>query len=111
MYEVLLHVYKKKISNEVERIDNFRALVRKLSFPPTEVDSFYIRPHYLRIILFIFQTSDLLSVISNTKKYEISSIWTWISCSNDVMNYVDCVIKRDVYWQKMNSCFKNIRGI
>ena len=32
---------------------------------------------------------------------------------NDVMNfmYVDCVIKRDVYPQKMHSWPKNIRGI
>ena len=32
-------------------------------------------------------------------------------CCNDVMNYVDSVIKRDVYPQKMHSCSKNIRGI
>ena len=56
--------------------------------------------------------SDLLSfVISNTDKHEFSSIWKWISCSNDVMNHVDYVIKRDVYLQKMHSCSKNIRGI
>ena len=42
-------------------------------------------------------TSDLLSfIISNTDKNEFSSIWKWISCSNDVMNYVACLIKRDV---------------
>ena len=46
-------VYK-KISNEVGRIDNFRALARKLSFLPTEFDIFDIRQHYVRI-LFIFQ--------------------------------------------------------
>ena len=56
--------------------------------------------------------SDLMSfVISNTDKHEFSSIWKWISCSNDVMNHVDYVIKRDVYLQKMHSCSKNIRGI
>ena len=27
------------------------------------------------------------------------------------MNYVDCVIKRDVYPQKMHSCSNDIRGI
>ena len=54
-------------------------------------------------------TYDLLSfIISNTGKHKFSSIWKWISCSNDVMNYVDCVIKRDVYPQKMHSCSKNI---
>ena len=42
-------------------------------------------------------TSDLLSfIISNIDKHELSSVWKWISCSNDVMNYVNCVIKRDV---------------
>ena len=57
-------------------------------------------------------TSHLLSfIISNTNKHEFSSIWKWISCSNDVMNRVDYVIKRDVYPQKMHSCSKNIRGI
>ena len=55
--------------------------------------------------------SDLLSfIISSTDKHEFSSIWKWISCSN-VINYVDCVIKRDVYPQKMHSCSKNICGI
>ena len=27
------------------------------------------------------------------------------------MNHLDCVIKRDIYPQKMQSCSKNIRGI
>ena len=57
-------------------------------------------------------TSDLLSfVISNTDKHEFSSIWKWITCCNDVMNDVDCVIKRDVYPQNVHSCSKNIRWI
>ena len=57
-------------------------------------------------------TSDLLNfVISNTDKHEFSSIWKWIRCCNDVMNDVDCVIKRDVYPQNVHSCSKNIRGI
>ena len=57
-------------------------------------------------------TSDLLSfVISNTDKHEFSCIWKWITCCNDVMNDVDCVIKRDVYPQNVHSCSKNIRGI
>ena len=38
-------------------------------------------------------------------------MWKWISCRNDVMNNVDCVIKRDVYSQKMQSCSKNILGV
>ena len=68
-------------------------------------------------------TSDLLSfIIPYTDKHEFSRIWKWISYSNDVRNHVDYVIKRDVYLQKMHSCFKkypwdisfcskNIRGI
>ena len=57
-------------------------------------------------------TSDLLRfIMSNTDKHAFSSIWKWIRCCNDVMNYVDCVMKRDVYPQKMHSCPKNIRRI
>ena len=57
-------------------------------------------------------TSDLLSfVISNTDKHEFSSIRKWITRCDDVMNDVDCVIKRDVYPQNVHSCSKNIRGI
>ena len=57
-------------------------------------------------------TSDLSSfIICNTDKDEFSSIWKWISCSNDVMNHFDCVMKRDVYPQKINSFSKNIRDI
>ena len=47
-------VVYQKISNEVEGIDNFRALARKLSFLSTSLDIFDIRQHYVRI-LFIFQ--------------------------------------------------------
>ena len=46
-------------------------------------------------------TSDLSSfIISKTEKHELSSLWKWINCCNDVMNHVDCVIKRDVYRRK-----------
>ena len=56
--------------------------------------------------------SDLLSfIVSNTKKDEFSSIWKWIMYCNDVMNDVDCVIKRDVYLQNVHSFSKNIHGI
>ena len=58
--------------------------------------------------------SDLLSFIISTctsDKQEFSTTWNCISCCNDVMNHVDCVIKRDVYPQKMLSCSENIRGI
>ena len=46
--------------------------------------------------------------MSHTEKHEFSSIWKWIRCCYDVMNNVDCVIKRDVYPQKMDLCSKNI---
>ena len=49
--------------------------------------------------------------MSDTDKHELSSMWKWIRCCNGVMNNVDCVIKRDVYLQKMHSCSKNTRGI
>ena len=99
-----------KISNEVGRIDNFRALARKLSFLPTELDVFDIWQHYIHI-LFIFQRLFFLSCISNSDNHEFSSILKWISCCNDVMNRVDCVIKRDIYLQKLHSCSKNICSI
>ena len=49
--------------------------------------------------------------MSKNDTHEFSSIWKWIRCCNDVMNNVDCVIKRDVYPQKMHSCSENILGI
>ena len=56
--------------------------------------------------------SHLLSfIISNSDKHELNSICNWISCCNDIMNHVDCVIKRDIYPQKMHSCSTNISGI
>ena len=42
---------------------------------------------------------------------EFSSIWKYLSRGNDVINYVDYVIKRHAYQQKMHPCFTNIRGI
>ena len=59
-------------------------------------------------------TSDLLSFIfSNTDKQKISStcIWKWISCCNDIMNHIDCVIKSEVSLQKMHSGSKSTLGI
>ena len=57
-------------------------------------------------------TFNLLSfIISKTKKHEFVSIWKWISCCNDVINHVDCVIKRDFFPQKMHSCSKKICGV
>ena len=79
-------------------------------FFPTELDIFDIRQHHVRI-LFIFQRLICCVLFfSNTDKHEFSSLWKWISCYNDVMNHVDCVIKSDVYLQKMHSSSKNICG-
>ena len=57
--------------------------------------------------------SDLLCfIISKTDKHEFSSICKWISCSNDVMNHVDCIIKHNVVLlQKMHSFSKKKSGI
>ena len=66
--------------------------------------------------------SDLLSfIIFNTNKHEISSLWKWINCCNDIMNRADSVIKRDLYQQNCTHvlkisleylfCSKNIRGL
>ena len=66
---------------------------------------------YVFYLSFYLSASDLLSfIISNTNEHEFNCISKWISCCYDVMNHVDCVIKRDVYLQKMHSCSKNIRG-
>ena len=53
----------------------------------------------------------LLTPIFFRQLNKFSSIWKRIRCCNDVMNHIDCVMKRDVYPQKMYSCSKNIRGI
>ena len=64
-----------KISNEVRRIDNFRALARKLSFLPTELDIFDIWQHYIYMYYIYLSLSDLLRfIISNTDKHEFSNI-------------------------------------
>ena len=56
-------------------------------------------------VFYLSSTSDELScIVTNTDEHEFSSILKWISCSYDVMNHADCVIKRDVYPQKMHSC-------
>ena len=58
-------------------------------------------------------TYNLLSfIVSNSDlTHEFSSIWKCISCFNDVMNHIDCVIKYGVYPRKMHSCSKNIHGM
>ena len=95
-----------KISNEVRRTDNFRALARKLSFLPIESHIFDIRQQYVRI-LFIFQYLICsVFIMSNINNHEFSR---WIRCCNDVMN--KAVKKHDVYPQKMHSCSKTIHGI
>ena len=111
-YVYSVAVYKKKTtSNEVGRIDNFRALAQTLSILPTELNIFLYTTALCTYSIYLSK-SDLLSfVISNTDKHEFSSIKKWIRCCNDVMNNVDCVIKRVIYLQKMHSCSKNTRGI
>ena len=84
-----------KISNEIGRIDNLRALNNRLRY--------FLYTATLCTYSIYLSTSDLSSfIISNTDKHEFSSICKWISCSNDVMNDVDCVMKRDVYRQKIH---------
>ena len=49
-------------------------------------------------------TSDLFSfIMSNTDKHEFSSIWKWIRCCNDVVNNVDCIIKRSQHLPAKNA--------
>ena len=90
-----------KISNKVGKIIISPNRVRYFRYTTT----LYAYSMYL-------STSDLSRfIISNTDKLEFFSIWKWLSCFNDVMNDVDCVIKRDAYLQKMHLCSKNIRDI
>ena len=45
--------------------------------------------------MYVFYLSFMLSfIIFNTDKHEFSSLWKWVSCCNDVMNHVDCIMKR-----------------
>ena len=53
-YVYSVAVYK-KISNEVGRIDNIRAMARKLSFLSTSLDIFGKRHYYIRI-LYVWST-------------------------------------------------------
>ena len=62
-------VYQSKTTNEVGKIDAFRAWARKLSFLPTELDIFYIRQHQVRILFIFRRIINLLSfVIFNSDK-------------------------------------------
>ena len=83
-----------KISNEVGRIDNFRALARKLSFLPSELEIFDIRQHYV-CILFIFQHLtcwNLLFVTPTNMNLAVSGIglavemtsWIMLTASSNV---------------------------
>ena len=111
-YIVLPYCRISEVSNKVGRIDdNFRALARKLSFFPTELD-FFLYTITLCMYSNYLSTFNLFSfIISNTDKHEFSSKRKLICCFNDVMNHFDCVIKRGVHLQKMHSCSKTIRGI
>ena len=104
-----IYIYIHK--HEVGRIDNFEALARKLSFFPSWIFLIYDNSMYVFYLSFNVSFGELFFFISNTEKHEFSSIWKWISCSNDVMNHVDFAVKRDVYPQKMHSCSENIRGL
>ena len=96
-----------KIFNEFGRIDNFLALASKIFLTyDNQGEKIIISPNFVRYFWYTttlctysvyLSTSHLLSfIISKTDRHEFSGIWKWISCSNDVMNHVDCVIKRDV---------------
>ena len=69
-------------------ISNFRALARKLSFLPTELNIFDIRQHYVRI-LFIFQRPICWVLLFLTPTNMNLAVY-------EVMNHVYCVIKRDI---------------
>ena len=110
-YECSVVVYQKYLTRLGELIF-FEPWRENYHFSKPSQILFFLCTATLCRYSFYLSTFDLLSfIIFNTDKHEISSIWKWISCSNDVMNRVDCVIKSDIYPQKMHSCSKNIRGI
>ena len=63
-------VYR-KIYNDVGRIENFRAFARKLSFLPTELDTFDIRQQYVSIV-FIFKRLILLIFIPTPRNTNLA---------------------------------------
>ena len=67
--------------------------------------------HTCRYSIYLSMSHLSSFIISNADKRKFRSIFRNISCSNDAINHVDCVIKRDVYLQKKHSYSKNICGI
>ena len=59
------------------------------------MDSIYLSTYNLLSLLCLTPANMNLAVYGN-------------GCCNDVMNNVDCVIKRDVYPQELHSCSKEI---
>ena len=111
---------KKPFVNSVAVYQKYLTRLRELIiFEPWRENYHFSQPSKIFLIydntVFVFYLSFnfyLLSfIISNSDKHEFISTWKRISCFKDVMIHIDCVIKRDVYPQKMHSCSKNIRGI
>ena len=74
MYIENTYIVLSKISKEVWRTDTFRALARKLSFLPTELNIFLYTTTLCTCSIYL-STSDMLSfIISTTDKREFSSI-------------------------------------
>ena len=111
--------YREYVYNAVVYQKYLTRLRELIIFEPwRENYHFYNRVTYFRYTTALctysiyLSTSDLLSLVtSNTDKHEFNSIWKLITYCNDVMNDVDCVIKRDVYPQNVHSFSKSIHGI
>ena len=106
-FEVLYIVHREIVYN----VDIYQKYLTRLGeviiFEPWGeiiISSNRVRYFWYTTALFMYSiyisTSDLLSFISNTDIHELSSVWKWISSSNDVINHVDCIIKYRWYIQK-----------
>ena len=115
--QVLIDRYEGCSKNNVFFLLNIRSVVILLFFVLQNTLHLHVCTFGLRYFLYTttlclfylsFHVRLLSFVISYTDKHEFSYIF---SCCNDIMNHVDCIIKRDAYPQKMHSCSKNICGI
>ena len=104
-------IYREYVYSVAVYRKNLTRLGELIILEPWRENYHFFQPAKLYTYSLYLSAPDLLSFISTSDKHEFSSIWNLISSCNDVMNHVDCVIKRDVYPQKMHSCSKNIRGI
>ena len=74
---------------------NFEPWRKKIIISPNRVRYFRYTATLYTYSIYL-STSDLMGfIISNFDKHEFTSTWKYTSCCKDVMNHLDCFIKRD----------------